>query len=330
MAISSNGLQDDYWARRRTMRVFVAGATGAIGRRLIPQLIAAGYDVTGSTRSESKTQDLKAAGADAVIVDGLNHDNVLTAVGQAQPDVVIHQLSALSEMSNLKKFDEEFEVTNQLRTKGLDNLIDAARAVGAKRFIAQSYTGWTNPRTGNLIKTEEDPLDPEPAAASRKTLNAISYLEESVAESEDFEGLALRYGAFYGPGTGLAPGGGQAVAIQKRQFPIVGKGEGLTSFIHLDDAASATVKAVEHGAPGRYNIVDDEPAQQNQWLPVLAEALGAKPPRKLPAWLVKPMIGEFGVNMMTAARGSSNAKAKQELGWELTYPTWRRGFRNGL
>lgn len=218
-----------------------------------------------------------------------------------------------------------------MRTKGLDHLLEAAQAAGAKRFVAQSYTGWTNPRRGGPIKTEEDPLVPEPAAASRRTLEAIKYLERTVCEAAEIEGLVLRYGAFYGPGTSAgADGGDQIKAVRKRQFPLVGKGNGIISLIHIDDAASATVRAVGHSAPGLYNIVDDEPAPQSQWLPFLAEAVGAKPPRKLPAWLVKPMIGEVGVNMMTANRGSSNEKAKRELGWELAYPTWRQGVRTGL
>lgn len=304
------------------MRVFVAGATGALGRRLVPSLIAAGHEVVGTTRSESRAGELRAAGAETAVVDGLDRDATLRAVAKAQPDVVIHELTALSGGVNFKKFNESFAKTNELRTKGVDYLLEAAREAGATRFIVQSYTGWPNARTGNDVKAEEDELDPNPAPASRRTLAAIKYLESVVTTANDIEGLALRYGAFYGPGDPMLE------LIAQRKLPIVGSGTGVWSFIHFVDAASATTAAVERGAPGLYNIVDDEPAPVATWLPYLADALGAKPPRRLPAWLAKPMIGELGINAMTANRGSSNAKAKRELGWTLRYPTWREGFRS--
>lgn len=304
------------------MRVFLAGATGALGRHLVPALVAAGHDVTGTTRSASSVGGLKAAGAAAAVVDGLDRDATLSAVTAAQPDVVIHQLTALSEGVNFKKWDESFAKTNELRTKGLDHLFEAAREAGAKRFIVQSYTGWPNARRGSTLKTEEDELDPNPAPASRQTLDAIKYLESVVTSADDLDGLALRYGGFYGPGDGMLD------LVAKRKLPIVGSGAGVWSFVHFVDAAGATVAAVERGAPGLYNVVDDEPASVATWLPYLADALGAKPPRRIPTWLAKPMIGEVGINAMTANRGSSNAKAKRELGWELKYPSWREGFKD--
>ena len=312
------------------MRVLLAGATGALGRRLLPKLIDAGHDVVGTTRSAEKLAGLEAAGAQGVVMDGLDRTSVGQAVAGTEPEVVIHQLTALSTMGNLKKFDEEFAETNRLRTTGTDHLLAASRAAGAKRFIAQSYTGWPNERTGDRIKDETSPLDPTPTAVSARTVDAIRYLEETVTSATDMEGLVLRYGSFYGPGTGLANGGVLLKMVAKRKLPVVGGGAGVWSFCHIDDAASATLAAVTRGAPGVYNIVDDEPSEVAEWLPYLAKAIGAKPPMRLPAWLAKPMIGNHGISMMTQVRGSSNAKAKAELGWSLMYPSWRDGFRNGL
>ena len=312
------------------MRVLLAGATGALGRRLLPKLIAAGHDVVGTTRSAEKLAALEAAGAQGVVMDGLDRDSVGQAVAGAEPEVVIHQMTALSAMGSLKKFDQEFAETNRLRTTGTDHLLAASRAAGVKRFIAQSYTGWPNERTGDRIKDETSPLDPTPTAVSARTVDAIRYLEETVTSATDMEGLVLRYGSFYGPGTGLANGGALLKMVAKRRLPVVGGGAGVWSFCHIDDAASATVAAVTRGAPGVYNIVDDEPSEVAAWLPYLAKAIGARPPMRLPAWLAKPMIGEHGISMMTQVRGSSNAKAKAELGWSLMYPSWRDGFRNGL
>jgi nucleoside-diphosphate-sugar epimerase len=313
--------------RGEVMKVFLAGATGAIGKHLVPALVRAGHDVVGTTRSESKVPSLVEAGATPVVLDALNQSAVHQAVVEAQPDVVIHQLTAIAN-PGFKKFDESFAATNELRTRGLDYLLEAARAVGAKRFIAQSYTGWPNERVGDSVKTEDDPLDASPAAASRKSLAAIRRLEAAVTSASGIEGVVLRYGTFYGTGgTGFGKDGEMAHLVASRKLPIVGGGAGVFSFIHIADAAQATLLAAENGAPGIYNIVDDEPAPVATWLPYLAEVIGAKPPRKVPAWLVRPMLGEFGVNVMTAQRGSSNAKARRELGWTPTYPSWRDGFR---
>ncbi|MGH8823142.1 MAG: NAD-dependent epimerase/dehydratase family protein [Jiangellaceae bacterium] len=312
------------------MRIFLAGATGAVGTRLVPVLVGAGHAVVGTTRSAAKFDALEQAGAEPVAMDGLDRDAVMTAVTSAKPDVVIHQLTALTGMGNPKKFDDEFAVTNRLRTEGTDHLLSAAREAGAQRFVAQSYTGWPNERSGGPVKTEDDPLDRHPTAPSRRSLAAIEYLESTVAGASDIEGIVLRYGSFYGPGTGLSVGGELVEMVRKRRFPIVGGGTGVFSFVHIDDAATATLAAVEHGTPGIYNVVDDDPAPLAEWLPYLAEVIGAKPPMRLPAWLVRPMLGEHGMAIMTTMRGSSNAKAKQELGWKLAYPSWRDGFRTGL
>lgn len=314
------------------MRIFIAGATGAIGKPLIPLLIEKGYEVFGMTRSREKCKTIEAQGAKALVADALDKTAVIAAVTKAKPEVIIHQLTALSSFGDLRKFDQEFALTNRLRREGTDHLLEAAHAVGARRFIAQSYTSWPYAREGGLIKTEEDPLDPNPPAAFRNTLNAIRYLETAVLQAKRLEGIVLRYGGFYGPGTFLSNGkeGARIQALHEQKFPVVGKGTGIWSFIHIDDAAGATVAAIEGGAPGIYNIVDDEPAPVSEWLPFLANAVGAKPPRHVPAWLAKLIIGEHGVVMMTQTRGASNAKAKRNLNWQLRYPSWRQGFMNGL
>jgi nucleoside-diphosphate-sugar epimerase len=312
------------------MRIFVAGATGVIGRRLVPMLVEAGHEVVGTTRTAANLDALGRAGAEPVVMDGLDRESVARAVRDAKPDVVIHQLTALTKVGNLKRFDAEFALTNRLRTVGTDNLLAAAREAGASRFIAQSYTGWPNARTGGAVKTEDDPLDPHPAAVARESLAAIRYVEETVPSAEGVDGIVLRYGTFYGPGTGIGAGGEILEMVRRRRMPVVAGGGGVWSFVHIDDAARATVAALHHGAPGLYNIVDDEPAPVTEWLPYLAEATGAKPPLRLPGWLAKPMIGEHGLAMMTRARGSSNAKAKRELGWQPTYVSWRQGFRTGI
>jgi nucleoside-diphosphate-sugar epimerase len=309
------------------MRIFLAGATGAVGSRLVPVLVGAGHAVVGTTRSAGKFDALRKAGAEPVVMDGLDPDAVLAAVTAAEPDVVVHQLSALTGAGNPRKFDQEFAVTNRLRTEGIDHLLAAARAVGAKRLVAQSYTGWPNERTGRAVKTEDDPLDRHPTASSRRTLAAIQYLESTVSGAVGIEGVVLRYGTFYGPGTGLTAGGDVLEMIRRRRFPIVAGGTGVFSFVHIDDVATATLAAVELGPPGIYNIVDDDPAPVAEWLPYLAKVIGAKPPMRLPGWLVRPMLGEHGMAMMTSIRGSSNEKAKRELGWRPAYPSWREGFR---
>lgn len=306
------------------MRVLLTGATGALGRRLLPQLLDAGHEVVGTTRSAEKVDAIQAAGAKGLVMDGLDARSVDAAVEGSAPDAVIHQMTALARMTgNLRRFDAEFADTNRLRTAGTDHLLTASRRVGVERFIAQSYAGWSSSRSGSMVTNEETPLDQTPAKASTRTLSAIKYVEEVVPAAD---GLVLRYGSFYGPGTGLGKGGAMADMIIDRKFPLVGSAAGRFSFCHIDDAASATVAALDRGGPGVYNVVDDEPAPVAEWLPYLAEVLGAKPPRRLPAWLAKPFIGDFGIIMMTQARGASNAKAKVELGWRPAYPTWRDGF----
>ena len=314
------------------MKVFVAGATGALGSKLVPRLVAGGHDVVGMTRSERKAGMIQQMGATPAIADGLDAEAVGRAVGEAEPEVIVHELTALSGSLDLRKFEQSFALTNRLRTEGTDHLLAAARAVGAKRFIAQSYAAWTYERTGGPVKTEDDPLDPDPVPATRTTLDAIRYLEAAVTGAEWVEGLVLRYGGFYGPGTSMSlnPEGEHVEMIRKRKFPLVGDSSGIWSLIQIDDAAAATAAAVEGGAPGIYNVVDDQPAAAADWLPGLAEAVGAKRPMRVPRWLGRIMAGEAAVTMMTETRGASNAKAKSELGWTPKYPTWRDGFAHGL
>jgi len=310
------------------MRIFLAGATGAIGGRLVPLLLEAGHEVTGTTRSPAKADMLRAAGAEPVIADGLDRDAIVAAIAAARPDAIVHQLTALGDLTSLRNLDAAFALTNRLRTEGTDNLLAGAREAGTRRFIAQSFTGWPYARTGGPVKTEDDPLDPDPVPSMSKTLAAIRRLEQTVTQAG---GIALRYGGFYGPGTGLTPGGDQVELIRKRRFPIVGDGGGVWSFIHIDDAAAATLAALERGTPGAiYNVVDDDPAPVREWLPALAAAAGAKPPRRLPRWLARVVAGESVATMMTEIRGASNAKAKRELGWEPAHPSWREGFRAAL
>ena len=306
------------------MRVFLAGATGALGRTLVPQLISAGHQVTGTTRSKGKFNQIRAWGADPVLVDGLDAAAVGEAVAAAEPDAIIHQMTALSGSSDLRRFDRTFAVTNELRTVGTDNLLAAARATGVRRFVAQSFTGWPNERTGGPIKTEDDPLDPNPPKWQRRSLAAIEYVERSVLAAP-LDGIVLRYGMFYGPGAS-----DELIAlVRKRRMPIVGDGGGIWSMIHIDDAASATVAALSAGQ-GVYNIVDDEPATSAVVLTTLAEIVEAKRPRHLPVWLARLAAGEVGVSYLTNIRGSSNAKAKRELDWQPHWVTWREGFRDGL
>jgi nucleoside-diphosphate-sugar epimerase len=300
------------------MRVFVAGATGALGARLVPQLVERGHEVIGTTRSAEKTDRLVALGAEPVVLDVLDRAAVRDAVRTASPDAIVHQATALAGASDVRHFDRSFEQTNRLRTEGTDALLEAAREAGVGRFVAQSYAGWPYARTGGPVKTEEDPLDPSPVPDMRQTLRAIEHLEAAVAGEG---GIALRYGGFYG-----APDDAQLELVRKRQFPLVGDGTGVWSFVHLEDAASATVLAVERGDPGVYNVVDDEPAPVREWLPALAAAIGAKPPRHIPRWLARLVAGETAVVLMTECRGASNAKAKRLLGWSLRYPSWREGF----
>jgi nucleoside-diphosphate-sugar epimerase len=303
------------------MHVYLAGGTGAVGRRLIPQLVERGHRVTATTRDAGKTVLLEGLGAEAMVVDGLDSAAVGESVAKAEPDAVVHQMTALAAPADVKHFDRYFAMTNRLRTEGLDHLIAAAQAGGVPHLVAQSYTGWPNIRSGGWVKDEEDPLDPEPPAAQRETLAAIRYLEERVQE---VDGTVLRYGGFYGDATDP-----MLALVRKRRFPLVGRGTGYWSFVHLDDAAGATVLALEQQARGVFNIVDDEPAPASKWLPYLADCLGAKPPMRLPVWLARPAAGEVGISMLTRTRGSSNARAKRELGWQLRWPSWRQGFRDG-
>jgi len=312
------------------MKVFVAGATGSVGKRLVPLLVASGYDVVGMTRTKANEAWIRRVGAEPVIADGLDRTAVMQAVMRAEPDVIIHEMTGLTGIKSLKKFDQEFELTNRLRTEGTDYLLEAARAVGARRFIAQSYGNWNYERAGSLVKTEDDPLDPTPPANQRKTLEAVVYLENAVVGASEIEGIALRHASHYGPGTSLALDGDFVELVRKRKLPVIGDGGGMWAFIHVDDLAQATVAAIERGAPGVYNIVDDEPVAARDWIPALAEAVGAKPPRHVPVWLGKLAVGEVGVSMMTQIRGTSNAKAKRELGWKPRYASYRDGFRLGL
>ncbi|HEU4658366.1 MAG TPA: NAD(P)-dependent oxidoreductase [Capillimicrobium sp.] len=307
------------------MRVFVAGGTGAIGRPLVAQLVARGHDVVATTRSAAKAGELRALGADAVVVDGLDAAAVREAVVSAAPDAIVHQMTALSGTPDLRRFDRWFAATNALRTRGTRNLLDAAQAAGVRRFVAQSYTGWPNARTGGPVKTEDDPLDPDPAPAQRETAAAIRFVEEAVTAAP-LDGVVLRYGGFYGPGASES----LVELVRKRRLPIVGAGGGVWSWLHVDDAASATVAALESDATGIFNVVDDDPAPVAQWLPDLAQVVGAKPPRHVPVWVGRLLGGEAVVRMMTEARGSSNAKIKRELGWQPRYASWRDGFRHGL
>ena len=314
------------------MKIFVAGATGALGKQLVPQLVAKGHAVVGMTRSESKTDQLRELGAQPVVADALDPDAVAQAVAGAEPEVIVHQLTALSGSPDMRRPDRFFEVTNRLRTEGTDHLLAAGRAVGARRFVAHSYAGWPFARVGGPVKSEDDPLDPNPPAGIRATHAAIRYLEDAVTSADWAVGIVLRYGGFYGPGTSVSsdPRAEMSENIRKRKLPIVGDGGGVWSFIHIADAASATVAAIESGRPGIYNVVDDEPAPVRDWIPALADALGAKPPRRLPRWLGRLAAGETATAFMTEIRGASNAKAKRELGWEPRYPSWRQGFAQGL
>ena len=312
------------------MRVFVAGSTGAVGKLLVPHLVENGYEVVALVRSAEKARALEAMGAKGALADALNREELTAAIKKAQPEVMIHQLTALSGVGNFKKLDEEFALTNRFRTEVTDIMLAAARLVGTRRFIAQSFCGWPFAREGGPVKTEEDPLDPNPPARFSKTLAAIRYLEEAVQRAVELQALALRYGIFYGPGTGIAKDGPIVELVRKRRLPIVGDGGGIWSFIHISDVVRATAAAISHGDPGIYNVVDDEPAPVSTWLPALADAVGARPPYKIPVWLGKLAIGEGGVSMMTKIRGGSNAKARRELGWQPIYPSWRRGFVEGL
>lgn len=308
------------------MRIFVAGATGAVGRPLVSALIAAGHSVAGLTRTAAKTETLKRLGAEPVIADGLDETAIRAAVGSARPEVVIHEMTDLTGTTDLRHFDRTFASSNRLRTRGTDILLRAAREAGARRFIAQSFCGWPYARVGGAVKTEADELDPDPPVQLRPTLEAIRYLERRVTDSASPEGIVLRYGAFYGPGTGILDPA-MVKQIRLRRVPLIGDGAGWWSFVHVNDAAEATVRAIDHGKPGNvYNIVDDEPAEVRTWLPALAAMLGARSPFHLPAWIARLMVGEHLVSMVTRIRAGSNANAKAELDWRPAHPSWRQGF----
>ena len=312
------------------MKIFVAGATGALGGRLVPMLVERSHTVVGTTTTPAKVEGLRKAGATAVVLDVLDRDAVIGALTEAEPDVVVHQATALSGFTDFRKFDEGFAATNRLRTQGTDNLLEGMRRVPVRRIVAQSYAGpGVFARTGGLAKTEEDPFDPDPPAAMRRTVEAMAYLERAILDGDGIEGTVLRYGGFYGPGTGLGEGGLQLEGVRRRRFPIVGGGAGVSSYIHIDDAAAATVMAIEENKPGLYNIVDDEPAAVAEWLPALADAIGAKPPGRVPVWLGRLFAGELGVVMMTESRGASNAKAKRDLGWRPSYPELENRLQDG-
>ncbi|MGZ4304492.1 MAG: NAD-dependent epimerase/dehydratase family protein [Solirubrobacteraceae bacterium] len=307
------------------MKIFLAGATGAIGKQLVPRLVVGGHEVVGTTRSEAKQDAIRQMGATAVVVDALDADQVADAVAKAQPDVIVHELTAISGF-DMRHFDRTFAATNRLRSAGTDHLLSAGHAVGVKRFVAQSYAAWPYARTGGPVKTEQDPLDPAPPAQMRESLQAIRHLEDAVTGADWTEGIVLRYGAFYGPGTSLAPGSEQFEMVRKRKFPVVGTGGGVWSFIHIADAAVATVAAIEHGKRGIYNVVDDDPSTVAEWLPALAQELGAPKPWHVPRFVGRLAAGEAGAVMMTEIRGASNAKAKRELGWQPQHRSWRQGF----
>jgi nucleoside-diphosphate-sugar epimerase len=303
------------------MRVFVAGATGAVGQHLVPLLVAAGHEVTATTRKPGNVERLRAQGAEPVVVDGLDREGVIAAVGKARPDAIVHQMTALADMRSLRHVDQVFAATNELRTKGTDNLLAAAERAGTRRFVAQGHN-FIYAQTGGMVKTEEDQIETHPVRSAARTIESIQYVDRVVPRLAP-EGIVLRYGTFYGPGSSDS----LLEMVRKRQLPVVGGGTGTWSFIEAYDAASAALAAVERGAPGVYNVVDDEPAPVNVWLPYLADLLGAKPPMKVPAWLGRLLAGEFVVAQMTEARGASNEKAKKELGWVPRYPSWREGFR---
>ena len=308
------------------MRVFVAGATGAIGKQLVPRLVAGGHEVHGMTRSESKQELLYELGAVPVVADALDPDQVAEAVGRAKPEVIVDELTAIGAL-DMRHFDRDFALTNRLRTEGTDHLLSAGQAVGVRRFVAQGVGAYgMYLRSGGPVKTEEDPLDPTPAREMRETVAAIRRLEDEVLGARWTEGIVLRYGAFYGPGTSLAPGAEQFELVRRRKFPLVGDGGGVWSFIHIADAAEATYAAIEHGSRGVYNVVDDDPAQVAEWLPALARELGAKKPMRVPRLIGRLFAGEAGVVMMTEMRGASNAKAKRELAWRPAHTSWRQGF----
>ena len=313
------------------MKIFIAGASGAIGSQLVPQLVARGHEVVGTTRSAAKTGTLRALGAEPVIVDVIDPDAVADVVAKAEPEVIVHQATALAGPLSMRNVKRMAAATNRLRSEGTDHLLAAGRAVGVGRFVAQSNFAMLE-RAGGPVADESGRIEPNPPADGKEAADAMRHLEEAVTGITWADGIVLRYGGFYGPGTGIeaAPDAVMAGLIRKRRFPIVGGGGGVWSMVHIVDAASATVAAIERGKPGIYHVADDEPAPVRDFLPVLARALGAKPPRRVPAWVARLLAGRAAVDTMTRVRGISSEKAKRELGWTLQYPSWRTGFAEGL
>lgn len=309
------------------MRILIAGASGVIGRALIEPALRSGHTVWGMVRSPAALDAVQALGAQAVSADALDRTGVIAAVASARPDVIVHQLTALPKKLNPARFARELAATNRLRTAGTDNLLEAARAAGVRRIVAQSFAGWPNAREGGAVKSETDPLDSSPPAALREALAAIKHLEQAVTQSADVDGAALRYGFLYGPPQRVAGMGAIVPDVRRRLVPVIGGGGGVWSFIHIDDLVSATLSAIDLGARGIFNIVDDEPAAASEWLPELARIVGGKPPLHVPAWLGRLAVGEAGLVLMTAMRGAANTKAKRELGWQPRWPSWRDGFR---
>lgn len=306
------------------MRIFLTGASGAIGRPLVPRLLAVGHEVVGTTTTEAKVEPLRELGAEPMVVDLLDPDAVGEAVAAADPDAIIHEATALASGIDPRHLDRDFAITNRLRTEGTDHLLAAGRAAGIERFVAQSFTGWTWGRNGGRLRADDEPNDPDPPKKVAPIIAAVEHLEAAVTSAAPIVGTVLRYGGFYGPGTSLEldPPGEQVEAILKRQYPVVGGGRGVWSFVHVDDAADATVLALT--APGGvYNVVDDDPVQVAELLPAIAERVGAAPPRRVPRWIGRLFAGEAAAAMMCDVRGASNAKAKRELGWEPAHPSWR-------
>ena len=314
------------------MKVFVAGATGAVGRQLLPQLTANGHEVTGMARDSARCDLIRSLGATPVVADALDAEAVARAVSEVAPEAIVHQLTALPTALDVRHFERDFALTNRLRTEGTDHLLTAGRATGVRRSVAHSFAGWPYARSGGPVKNEDDPLDPAPPKPMRTTLEAIRHLEDAVLGADWTDGIVLRCGNFYGPGTGFSasPLGAQAELIRARRLPVIGAGSGVWSFVHVEDAAAATVAALERGRRGLYNIVDDDSAPVSEWLPAAAEALGAKHAIRVPRWAGRLAAGEVATIMMTEVRGASNAKAKRELGWRLRYPCWRQGFVDAL
>lgn len=312
------------------MRVLVAGASGVVGKALVPALLARGHTVAGIVRKSASAEFLARLGATPIVADALDRPAMMACVADFGPEIVTHQLTALPATTDLRKFARLFEQTNRLRTEGLDNLMNAARASGVRRFVSQSFCGWPYARDGGLVKTENDPLDPDPPPAFRSTLAALRHVEEITLGSAPIHGIALRYGGFYGPGTFISRDGAVVEQVRRRRFPIVGTGGGIWSFLHVDDLASASVAAIEGDATGIFNVVDDDPAALNTWLPGLARALNAAPPRRIPAILGRLVLPRHLFLMMTEMRGGSNAKFKRVFGWQPKYRSWRDGFEGGL